>query len=114
MNKKESAEMQALKDQIIRLQAWKLTDKVDRDLPPPAHGSNGLTRGWDFNDYSNSVFKVCSSSIHHGHGWEKTSSQDPRHLFSTEELAYRALRYAVEQKSLDAMSKIDAAIASLA
>lgn len=76
------------------------TPKVERDLPPP-DSYNGMTRGWDFNTHAlkngsawrgSCVDKCCSSSLYHGFGWEKTSSQRPLHLFSTERRAWLAAK----------------------
>ena len=108
MTKKEQAERQALLNEIARLKAWRLTQPVERDLAPPEYkDGEKLTRGWDFNSHSMTVYKACSSSIYHGHGWEKTTSQRPIALFSTRERAYAALRYAVEQECLDRLARID-------
>jgi hypothetical protein len=112
MNKKEQAERQELLEQIARLKAWRLTQPVERDLAPP-RASGELSRGWDFNAHNNRVFKACSSCTSHGDGWERTSSQNSRRLFSTPERAYAALRYAVEQECITRLVGVDSAIASL-
>jgi hypothetical protein len=109
MNKKEQAEHQSLIDEIMLLKAWRLTVPVERDLPPPSGYGAALTKGWDFNAYSNQIYKACSSNMCHGTGWERTSTQQPSSLFSTPELAYAALRYAVEQEYIKRLASIDKA-----
>lgn len=117
MNKKEQAEMDALRKELAIAKALRFTDKVKPDVPPPTGGgfSNGsmdLTRGWDahaclssYNSYR--VEKACSSSVHHGTGWEKTSSQWPRHLYSTRLLALRACRNQLEELVARSLAEID-------
>jgi hypothetical protein len=80
------------------------TPEVERDLPPPKYGwklgGMTLSRGWDFDTHvlkssygaRHCVEKVCSSCVHHGNGWEKTSSQASRKLFSTERRAWLAAK----------------------
>lgn len=112
MNKKEQAERQALIDEVFMLKAWKLTWPVKRDLPPP-DSSHELSRGWGFNAHSLRVEEMCSSSVNHGYGWDKTSSQGSRSLFSTEALAFAAMRHEVEQEALKKLATIDRKIAEL-
>jgi hypothetical protein len=93
------------------------TPKVDRDLPPPA--SSSLTKGWDINSYIGggspigSIFKACSSSVGHGYEWDKTSSQKPRHLYSTELLAAQALRHELAEQFAEVLVKCDKRIEDL-
>ena len=76
------------------------TPEVERDLPPGTE-YNSLSRGWDFNNYAlkngsssrgNCVRKHCSNGVFHGTGWDKTSSQGKRTLFSTERRAWLAAK----------------------
>lgn len=114
MTKKEQAAMQALEHELAMAKAFRRTGPVPRDLPPPTMlGKDGLTRGWDYNVCGISVGKMCSSSIYHGFGWERTSTQQARTLYSTEVLAWAALRYAVEQEAAENLARIDAEIARL-
>lgn len=113
MNKKEQAAMQALQNEVTRLKAWKLTEPVQRDLLPP-HEYDKLSMGWDFNPYTEEVYKACSSSVHHGRGWEKTSSQQSLSMFSTRGLALRALRYEIEQRAITKLANVDRAISEAA
>ena len=94
--------------------------EVHRDLPPP-EGFRELSKGWDFNVHrvmnrwgsSSAVFKACSSCVHHGEGWERTCTQRPVHLFSTERLAWMALRSAVLQQYGETLHAIEKRIAEL-
>lgn len=97
MNKKELAEMEELKTEL----ALRLYEPIEPDLLPPDVNSREPNRpdiinGWVFNVYNMSVSKACSSSVFHGIGeWDKTSSQKPIKLYSTEKLAYKALLHAL-------------------
>lgn len=125
MNKKEQAYVEGLEEKIKRLQAWKLTGPAPpRDLPRPPNGSahNCLTKGWDINTYmlregnisrSGSVYKACSTSVSHGAGWDKTTSQGPRDLFSTQLLAWQAARVDVEENMMRVLAFIDTQINAL-
>ena len=109
MNKKELAELDALRMEVRVAKAFRLGSPVARDLPPPT-GSLALTRGWNFNWHSKAVFMACSDVISNGEGWEKTTSQNPRHLFSTELVALKALRYEVAYRAARELADIDARI----
>jgi hypothetical protein len=76
---------------------------ISPDLEPPDGWGEKLSRGWLFNRYtvtsgfgqgvaSSAVEKYCSSSVYHGYGWDKTSCQNARRLYSTEKKAWQALR----------------------
>ena len=97
--------------------------KVERDLPPPGYGGMGmtLTRGWDFNPFAlknaaswrgNCVEKCCSDSLYHGSGWEKTSSQRPAHLFSTERRAWLAAKFDFVKWAAETVQYCDKQIAA--
>ena len=95
--------------------AFRFTPEVPYDLQPPSPGSGGkMIKGWDCNSYSQTVSMMCSSSIHHGHGWEGTSSQNPRAMYSTELLAWKALRHELEIEYSQSLADIDAKIENLA
>jgi hypothetical protein len=72
---------------------------VRRDLLPPTK-LDTLSRGWDFNPHSllsnygarDVAFPACSSCVHHGNGWERTSTRGKKALFSTRKLALLAAR----------------------
>jgi hypothetical protein len=112
MTKKEREEMEALRRELAIASAFRMTDPVDRDLPPPTDFSD-LSRGWDFNAHNRSVEKACSSCVHHGSGWERTNTQRPAHLYSTERRAWLALRYAIARQAAAHLAEIDARIAAL-
>ncbi len=87
-----------------------------RDLPPPNHHDKELSKGWDVNHYrgvSGGVYKACSSSIHHGEGWAKTTTQKPAHLFSTELLATQALRAHFVKEYREKLAALDKRIHQL-
>ena len=107
MNKAEKERMGLLELELKLLSSFKLSAPVLKDLMPPASYSDGLSKGWDFNSYNGEVFKACSSSIGNGTGWDKTTSQNSKALFSTRKLALMALRYATERELLIKLSKID-------
>lgn len=114
MNKKEKAYVEDLECQLLLLRSMTIVSrKVKPDLPPPNYdqGFNALVKGWSFNKYNHVVEKTCSSMVHHGKGWEKTSSQNPIHQYSSKVLALKSLRYEVEQDFYKDMAKIDKRIA---
>ncbi len=96
----------------LRVEKSKRNTPVVRDVPPPGSFQD-LSLGWDFNSYSREVFKACSSSAHHGTGWERTSTQQPRALFSTELRAALALRQEVQELHTEIMADIDRKILGL-
>ena len=94
--------------------AMRRSEKVERNLLPPKDFRE-LSRGWDFNAYRDyeSVFKACSSSMSRGEGWEQTTSQDSRSLYSTELLATKALRYEMAEMFAEKLAKVDQKIDEL-
>lgn len=104
MNKKEQAMMEDLKVAA----AFKRTSKILPDLPPPDLWSDELTKGFLFNTYSLCSSKACSSSVGHSPGRDdKTTSQNPRSLYSTRLLALKAMRYEVEKRACSDLRKVD-------
>src|SRR4051812_12062019 len=102
LNKKEQAELAALKQEVRIARALRWTDPVQRDLPPPTRGGT-VSQGWDYSDGRWTVQQAWSSSVYHGYGeyvskGHCAASQNPRALFSTEELALQALRNAAERE----------------
>lgn len=112
MTKKEQAEMTQLRADLRLAKAFRWSEPVERDLPPPADYRK-LSRGYDMYVVSGRqgiafiADKACSSSIYHGEGWEQTLSQNPRHLFSTRLLALRAARYEMARMYAESLAKID-------
>ena len=115
MTKKERAMVADLEWKLAQALALAIqVEPVERDLPPPSYedGSGAMTRGWDFNAYNQQVYKACSSSVYHGHGWDKATSQRPLSLFSTRSLALKALRNAVHFEMVRKLANIDLMIAA--
>lgn len=110
LNKQQQGELDNLRQALAVALAWTRTKPVERDLAPP---KNGLSNGWDARAYGGEyrVDKACSSSVSHGDGWERTTSQNPLWLFSTRELALRAVRYELEQQCAKTLALIDEQIA---
>lgn len=116
MTKKEKAEFEAAILQAKTLAALRWTEPVAPDLPVPK--SFEKTSGWHFNDYNKSVMQMWSESVSHGHGTERdrtiSGRQGGKALYSTELLALKALRHAVEREAAAALLKIDDTIAAIA
>lgn len=90
--------IKSLEDRVLRAEA-ELRDEPTPELdvpPPPSSSPTGtLSKGWAINRHRGigaGVFKACSSYVHHGEGWDKTTTQQPIHLYSTELRATQALR----------------------
>jgi hypothetical protein len=74
---------------------------IQGDLLPPSE-SGVLSKGWDFGIHgllsgyggsSEIAFKACSSCVGHGNGgWERTTTQGVKVLFTTKKLALLAAR----------------------
>ena len=104
------------KREITRLRGLPTTwEKIKPDLPPPTGGwGERLTRGWTHNLHGitntirgHPVGKGCSSSVYHGYGWERTCAQRPRALYSTERLAWQALKAEFTQWAAERAAWID-------
>jgi hypothetical protein len=118
MTKKEKAYVEHLET----LAAFRMTEKIEPDLLPPAPGDykhGQLTRGWKYNihlvldglrSWNRAVYKTCSSSMYHGNGWEKTSYQGSIKQYSTRKLALLALRHEVAMFAAERMREIDKAV----
>lgn len=106
MNKAEQAAL----EKVLTLAAFYRTQSVERDLIPPTAGVGNLSliKGWDFNVHSPRVEKACSTSISHDFGsWNRTTTQQPRNLYSTKLLALRAMRHAIEQEVCVKLRAVD-------
>jgi hypothetical protein len=127
MNKKEQAQMDALTDQLAKLQfeaaaqqlinrALRWTGPVAPDVAPPkwAYGNDDATRGWLFNVHVERVAPASSGAVSHNYGSQDYMSggrtQGARWLFSTRLRALQALRYEVEQVYARRLAAIDAEI----
>jgi hypothetical protein len=115
MTKKEQREFENLQGELIKARAFRFTDKVEPDVPIPQWP--GLVKGWiGVGPTSNHprVEKACSSSVSHNiGGWEKTTTQQAKRLYSSELLAWKALRYEVEQECASKLARIDEQISAL-
>lgn len=119
ISKKLQAEIDDLKRQVAVNRALRWSDYPSKpDLPPPEPGSGGKeTRGWRARFYASTsapchqVGKAMSSSVYHGHNWNKTDSQGPMSLFSTRLKALQALRRQAEEWCAKYLADVDAEIA---
>jgi hypothetical protein len=111
MNKKEQAAFAELQEELRLVKAWRLTENVLPDIPVP---NSGYTQGWTFNSYSKIVEYAWSESVVHGRGeWKKhprNGSQGGVALYSTKEIALRAMRYWIEQRFMRELAAIDTQI----
>lgn len=109
MTKKEKAEF----ERLLTRAALRSTSPVEPDVAPPVYG-DGMTQGFTIvgpcGEYAR-VDVACSSSVYHGVGYtDKTTTQNPRWLYSSRLLALRALRYDIEQQCAVRLRRIDAMI----
>jgi hypothetical protein len=117
MNKTEQAMVADLKRELAMAKAFRFTDDILPDVPiPPA---NETTRGWTFNQYSRRVAPVVSRYGSHKANWSDDEEPEFSHvsgsqgglaLYSTKELALRALRRALEGEYARALAHLDATI----
>jgi hypothetical protein len=102
---------------LVEVQSLRREDRaVWPDVPPPVNRQE-LSTGWLFNIHGlfpasarseNLAYKACSSVTGYGtSGWDKTSAQGARHLFSTQKLALLAARSAFIKWSDEALVKIE-------
>jgi predicted CxxxxCH...CXXCH cytochrome family protein len=108
MTKKEREYLEFIETKLALHQ----TEPVSPDLPPPER-CDVLAKGWSFNMHTGNVYKTCSSVICHGVGWDNTNSRGPLWQYSTEVLALRALRYALENECAKKLRQIDLLCAAL-
>jgi hypothetical protein len=116
MNKKEQAQMAEAIHKANLLAALRWTCPVERDVPPPEPDAPMYTysSGWDFNQYSRTVYVCWSSSSVHGdcdapqQGCRyRYSHQSSKHLYSSRNLALQALRHATELEYAGNLAWID-------
>lgn len=113
MNKKEQKAFDDAIAKIRLLSALRWTQVVETDVAIPGSYST-LAKGWLFNTHYLIAERSCSSSVYHAYGRDdKTTSQNPRRLYSTQLLALKACRNAVELESAKRLATLDAAIAAL-
>lgn len=122
MTKKEREAMDALIERVELVAALRWTEGVEKDVPAPQPGEHGTryTEGWDFNVYSKEIWRYWSTSVSHGKGDAPKSgerytsgSQNGRRLYSSELLAAKALRHALEKEAAAKLLDVDRRIAQL-
>lgn len=108
MTKKEKTAHDAALAEARLLGALRWTSEVRPDVPIPIGA--GLSTGWL--PFHSRVEIACSSSVHHATGrTDKTTSQNPRNLYSTKLLALRALRHEMELRFAQELANVDKQIA---
>lgn len=116
MNKKEQAAYDAAIRSAEVNRALRWSDYSTKTDVPPPKGTHKLTKGWTARFWIGcdsiwrAVGKACSSSIYHGFDWEKTSSQNPKSLYSTRLLALQSARRQAEIKFAEMLADFDAEI----
>lgn len=116
MTKKEKEEFNAAIRKAKLLAALRWTGNVEPDVKPPSSSDmkNGAhTTGYTFNSFSKRISHCWSESVFHGDmPYRKHASQGPRWLYSTEALAYAAMRHEIELKAAAELLEIDERIAA--
>lgn len=116
MSKKERAEFDRIVDELRLVASLRWTEPVAPDVPVPSSIS-GLSIGYlpiGVMSDSARVSAACSSSTSHGLDHTRTSTQQPRALYSTRLLALKALRHIVEHRCARQLASIDKQIAECA
>ena len=109
MTKKEQEEVRVLKNKLSVLAALRWTDEVLPDVSIP-NSFDSLSVGW-LPAYDR-VEPACSSSVFHALGrTDKTTSQQPKKLYSTKLLALKALRHEMELRCAEELARVDTKIA---
>lgn len=124
MTKKEQAAFAELEKQLRLERAWRFTEAVEPDVPVPTESKRSI--GWRPNGnplgtFGGRVDKASSSSVSHCLGemaWDerwssRNGSQGSRRLYSSEVLAWRALRHQACVEARQKLADIDARIEEL-
>jgi hypothetical protein len=107
MNKKEQAEMEALKHELRVARAMRFTDPVPKDVFPP-QTMHELVTGWVYNAHSKRVDVACTNSVNHAVGQtDRTTSQRPILMYSSRLLALKGLRHELERKYAEELAELD-------
>jgi hypothetical protein len=106
MNKSEQERMRSLEKQLAVAKAFRFTEAIEPDLPIP---ERGMVNGWMYHVYHGlTVEKACTDSVHHHFGgWNRTSTQRPMRLYSSELLALRAGRHELEKQYAESLAEVD-------
>ena len=117
MTKREKEEMESLRQQLREAVAFRFTEDVKPDVPPPEGGSGRLSVGFQFRlgglrVYSSrelvEALPSCSSCVGHGYGTTKeTTTQNPWWMYSSKLLALRAARRELEKQYSRALASVD-------
>ena len=111
MNKKEQAEMQALREQLALAQALRWPDYT---APTPINTRslkfNDLLVGWYGHEWDGgyNVGQGCTNGRYHStHSTEKTTTQGAGVFYATRLEALRAVRLAMTQRCAKILARID-------
>lgn len=114
MTKKERAEFDAAIYAARLISALRWTAPVEPDMPPPPPGCVGVTEGWMYNAYSRRVYRAWSRESTNGEGKITShASLQSMPLFSTQSLAYAAMRNDLEKEYGKKLLEIDKIQATL-
>lgn len=113
MNKKEQAEMDRLRGELLVAKAFRFTEPVEPDLmPPESYKDEDAVRGWGFNSHDEGrVYKAMTTSQSNTQDWTREDRlswrQGAIRLYSTKLLALRALRNALEGIYARKLAEVD-------
>lgn len=116
MTKKEQLAFEALQCELRIARAFRFTESVAPDVPPPDSYTDPVT-GWTFHAWSDGyrVGEAWTTSVSHGTGKHVRSPsgringacQNSLRLYSSELLALKAARYALEAIFSRRLAEID-------
>lgn len=109
MTKKEKELVSDLKKQVAILKVFRFTEDVEPDVMPPTVFGDVAT-GYEFNSHTGVISKAWTESHFHGSGWVKPKyggSQCAIRLYSTELLALKAMRRAMEKTFAEKLASVD-------
>ena len=110
MTKAEKAILTELKKELMLYKAFTRTPKVEPDVLPPEEWDT-LNKGWVILLHAKDVTEGCTSKHNHNMwGNTHTTSKGAISLYSTELLALKALRNALELEFMKTVSSLDARI----
>jgi hypothetical protein len=111
MSKKEQAALAEAQREVVLARAlrWSRDTPLAPDVPVPAMGR---TEGWNYNPLIRSVHHDWSEPYRNGRVGQGHGSYSGVALYSTKELALRALRHAVERQAATDLTRIDEMIAN--
>ena len=124
MTKKEQAAFKALRKELALERAWRFSEAVEPDVPVPTsydkRSFGYLPMGSPMSGYGGRVEKASSSSVSHTWGsdaWHepgtRCGSQNGVRLYSSEALAWQALRHEACAEARRKLAEIDARIEAL-